>query len=391
MIDREAQAEVRASLRAFPAVGVVGSRQSGKTTLARGLVGERGAGVYLDLEKPSDLAKLDRAELFLRERSGKLVVIDEVQRRPELFPILRALIDEDRRPGRFLILGSASPDLLRQSSETLAGRIRFHELTPFSLGEVVAAGKDPARSLRRLWERGGYPRSYLSRSRALSQEWREAFIQTFLERDVPQLGFRVSATRMRRFWEMLAHVHGQLWNASTFARNFDVSSPTVKHHLDLLTDTFLVRQLQPLHVNLRKRLVKSPKVYVRDSGLLHSLLRIGDLERLQGHPALGASFEGFAIEQMIARAPPGSDVAFYRSHTGDEIDLVVTRRDGQRLAIEVKYTAAPRLTPHFHRAFDDIGADRGFVVTAGDDEFPLARRVRAVPLLRLLQKQRIFA
>lgn len=385
MILRILACKLISSLEQFPVVGLVGSRQSGKTTLARTLAAESDL-VYLDLELPSDQAKLTEPEIYLQTHVDRLVVLDEIQRVPELFPVLRGLIDQDRRPGRFLILGSAGPDLLHQGSETLAGRIRFVELTPFLLPEVVHASGSPARAMKKLWLRGGYPDSFLASSLATSFDWRAAFIATFLERDVPQLGFRVPAARMRRFWEMLAHAHGQLWNSSSFARNFDVSAPTIRHHLDLLTDALLVRQLQPLHANLKKRLVKSPKIYIRDSGLLHALLRLSDFESLQGHPVLGASFEGFAIENIIQIAPDHTDVAFYRTHTGDEIDLVLTLPSGRRIAVEIKYTAAPRLNKSMQRAMADIGATRGYMVTAGNSEFPLAANVTAIPLHQFLTR-----
>lgn len=387
MINRVLMQNLTAALGQFPAVGLVGSRQSGKTTLAKALAhAHPGKAVYLDLELPADLAKLAEAELYLEAHDDRLVILDEIQRAPDLFPVLRALIDQKRQPGRFLLLGSASPALLRQGAETLAGRISFLELPPFSLPEVTLPDSDPAKVMKKLWVRGGYPDSFLARSQSESYAWRQAFISTFLERDIWQLGFRVSATRMRRFWEMLAHVHGQVWNASSLARNFDVSAPTVRHHLDLLTDALLVRQLQPLHANLKKRLVKSPKIYLRDSGLLHALLRLEDFEDLQGHPILGASFEGFALEHLIQAAPAYADLAFYRTHTGEEIDLVLTLRGGKRLAIEIKYTAAPALPRHFRQAMADIGATRGYLVTAGREEFPLAANIWAMPLQVLLSK-----
>lgn len=306
------------------------------------------------------------------------MVLDEVQRRPDLFPILRGLIDRDRRPGRFLILGSASPDLLCQSAETLAGRIVFVELTPVTVAELDGAA--PPIPWRRLWERGGYPESLLARTGALASAWRNAFVRTYLERDLPALGIRIPGIQLRRFWQMLAHWHGEIWNASAFARNFDVSAPTVRHYLDILTDTFVVRQLQPLHVNLKKRLVKAPKVYVRDAGLLHSLLGIEDLEALHGHPKLGASFEGFAIEQILGVLPEGIDAAFYRAHTGDELDLVLTRSSGRRLAVEIKLSSAPVLGAGMPRAMRDVGATRGFVVVPAGERFPLSGSVEAIAL-----------
>lgn len=370
---------MRKLLRDFPAVALLGSRQVGKTTLAKQIVGGMGdRAVYLDLELPSDLARLGDAEAYLQQHGRRLVVLDEVQRRPDLFPILRGLIDRDRRPGRFLILGSASPELLRQSAETLAGRIAYVELTPVTVSELTADATDIP--WRRLWERGGYPDSLLARTAAVSSTWRDAFVRTYLERDLPALGIRVPGTQLRRFWQMLAHWHGELWNASAFARNFDVSAPTVRHYLDILTDTFVVRQLQPLHVNLKKRLVRAPKVYVRDAGLLHSLLGIEDLEALHGHPKLGASFEGFAIEQILALLPEGIDAAFYRTHTGDELDLVLTRSAARRIAVEIKLSTAPTLRPGMPRAMQDVGARRGFVVVPDGERFPLSKTVEAIAL-----------
>ncbi len=371
-------ATVLSRLRDFPAVALLGSRQVGKTTLARQLVADLGdKATYLDLELPSDLARLSDPESYLERHVDQLVVLDEVQCRPDLFPVLRGLIDRQRRPGRFLILGSASPHLLRQSAETLAGRIALVELSPVTVAEILQS-PGPGLTWQRLWERGGYPDSLLARSGAVSVTWRQSFIRTYLERDLPTLGIRVPSTQLRRFWQMLAHWHGELWNASAFARNFDVSAPTVRHYLDLLTDTFLVRQLQPFHANLKKRLVKSPKAYVRDSGILHSLLDIRDLEALYGHPKLGASFEGFAIEQILALLPQAVDASFYRTHTGDELDLVLSAKT--RLAVEIKFSSAPTLSDGMVRAMDDVGATRGYVVMAGNGSFPLSKNIEAVSL-----------
>ena len=379
MLRRRGQATVQELLQDFPAVALLGSRQVGKTTLAKDIVGDLGDGaVYLDLELPSDLARLGDAEAYLGRHAKRLVVLDEVQRRPDLFPILRGLIDRDRRPGRYLILGSASPDLLHQSAETLAGRIVFVELTPVTAVEL--AQNAPKIPWRRLWERGGYPDSLLARTLALSATWRDAFVRTYLERDLPALGIRVPGTQLRRFWQMLAHWHGEVGNASAFARNFDVSAPTVRHYLDILSDTFVVRQLQPLHTNLKKRLVKAPKVYVRDAGLLHTLLGIEDLEALHGHPKLGASFEGFVVEQILATLPEGVDATFYRTHTGDELDLVLTRSVRRRIAIEIKLSSAPTLGAGMPRAMQDVGASRGFVVVPDGERFPLSKTVEAIAL-----------
>jgi len=300
MLARHLETAVAASLRRFPAVALIGARQTGKTTLARTLLRRmRGRALLLDLERPSDLGKLAEPELYLEPLADRLVVLDEVQRAPGLFPVLRALIDARRRPGRFLLLGSASPALLRQSAESLAGRVIYHELAPLALHEVGS------RNGARLWLRGGFPGSYLARSEAASLAWRAAFVTTHLERDLPQLGIRVPAANLRRFWMMLAHAHAQLWNASQIGASLGLTVPTMRHYLDILSATFMVRELPPFHANLKKRLVKTPKVYLRDSGVLHALLGLPSTDALLAHPASGASWEGWVIEQACARASIG--------------------------------------------------------------------------------------
>ncbi|MEN6333187.1 MAG: ATP-binding protein [Phycisphaerales bacterium] len=383
MIQRGLENEVLLSLDQFPAVGIIGSRQVGKTTLAM-MIAERQSGkaVYLDLERPSDLAKLGDAELYLRSLADSLVIIDEVQRRPELFPVIRSLIDEQRRPGRFLVLGSASPVLLRQSSESLAGRIVYHELKPFDLQEVGASPDN----INRLWNRGGYPESFLAASDSASLTWREAFIQTYLERDIPNLGSQIPAVTLRRFWMMLAHCHGQLWNASKIAGSLGVDAKTARRYLDLLEDTFMVRQLQPFHANLKKRLVKSPKVYLRDSGLLHALLNIGTYEQLLGHPAAGASWEGWCIEQVLS-VVANATVDFYRTSAGAEIDLVLhPAGGGPAVAIEAKRSLDPRPGRGFWSAFGDLQPARGFVVYPGEESYPLGEQVWALPMGQMSKK-----
>ncbi len=361
----------------FPVVAIIGARQVGKTTLARMISEEFEAPTArFDLENPLDLAQLEDPMLALGDRRG-LVVIDEVQHRPDLFPVLRVLADRPGQPARFLVLGSASPDLLRQSSETLAGRIAYHHLGGLTLDEVGAGG------LEALWLRGGFPPSYLAASDETSAEWRREFVQTFLERDLPQLGSRVPAITVRRFWTMLAHSHGELWNASELARAFGVSDTTVRRYLDLLTQTFVVRQLSPWHANLAKRQVKSPKVYIADSGLLHTLLNLGDRESLLAHPKVGASWEGFALDALIERlgARP-EECFFWATHTGAEIDLVVFR-GRHRLGFEIKRSSAPRTTRSMHTAIEALTLDRLDVVHAADKTFPLAERIRAVALSRI--------
>lgn len=376
MIRRDLEPEILASLEQFPCVALLGARQVGKTTLARRVAAAKPGAVFLDLERPSDAAKLIEPELFLGPLADRLVVLDEIQRVPDLFPVLRSLVDDRARAGRFLILGSASPELLRQSSETLAGRVRFFELAPLALHEV----KPTFEKAPSLWLRGGFPRSFLAKDDRESLDWRDAFIQTFLERDIPSFGIRVPAANLRRFWQMLAHNHGQLWNASRLASGFGVSPPTMQHYLDILEDAFMLRQLRPLEANFGKRLVKSPRIYLRDAGLLHALLGIDSIQSLQGHPALGASFEGWVIEQIIAAAPQGWDWHFYRTAAGAEVDLVL-RRARRTVVVEVKFSAAPKPVKGFWNALEDLKPQRAFVVAPVRERYPLAGRVQALPVL----------
>lgn len=379
MIERKSDvATAEALLTRYPVVGIVGARQVGKTTLARVVAAQRKAPtVIFDLENPDDLARLAEPMLALKDRRG-LIVIDEVQRRPDLFPILRVLADRTPTRARFLVLGSASPALLRQSSETLAGRIAYHELRGLTLEDVGS------RSAGRLWIRGGFPRAFLAHSAATSGEWRRDFVRTFLERDLPQLGIGVRATTLHRFWVMLAHVHGQLWNASEFGRAFGVADTTVRSYLDVLTGGLVLRQLLPWHENLSKRQVRAPKIYVLDSGLLHTLLNLTDREDVERHPKVGASWEGFALEQIVRRlrARP-EECFFWRTHAGAELDLLVVS-GRHRLGFEIKRTSAPRVTPSMRTALSDLKLDSLHVVHAGDTTFPLTERIRAVALADLL-------
>jgi hypothetical protein len=369
--------QVLAALRRTPVVAILGPRQVGKTTLARDVARRHGRGVTrFDLEDPQDLRQLTDAKLALRDLRG-LVVLDEIQRRPELFPVLRVLADRRPLPARFLVLGSASPDLLQQSSESLAGRIHYHELTPFSLAEAGV------RHLDRLWLRGGFPRSYLARSDAASLSWRKDFILTYLERDVPLLGPRVPAETLHRFWTMLAHYHGQTWNASELARAFAMSDVTVRRYLDLLTSLFLVRQIPPWHANVGKRLVKAPKVYITDSGLLHQLLGLASKESLLAHPKVGASWEGFARAAVEDRLGASRDECyFYGTHGGAELDLLVVRGP-RRIGFEFKRTVAPEVSRSMKIVLDDLKLERLDVVHAGERTYPLTHRIRAVALARL--------
>ena len=380
MIKRGLEARVAAGLRQFPVVGIVGARQVGKTTLAKSIARKRKNTVYLDVELPSDLAKLGEAELYLRQHSKSLVILDEIQRRPDLFPILRALVDANRRKGRFLILGAASPDLARQSAESLAGRVEYLELGGVNLEEVTSGNA----TFPKLWYRGGYPLSYLEKADQRSLRWRQAFIQTHLERDIPSLGVRVPATMLRRFWLMLAHSHGQLWNASRIAFSLGVSPPTARHYLDILQDTFMVRQLQPFHANVKKRLVKSPKVFLRDSGLLHALLGLESYDALLGHPSAGASWEGFVIEQLLSQLPSSWEPFFYRTSAGAEVDLVLATSGRKRVvAVEMKHSAAPKPSRGFWSALEDLEPQKSFVVYPGTERYPLRPGVFALPVTQL--------
>jgi len=381
MIPRRLLPTLTASLGEVPVVGLLGPRQAGKTTLALA-VAETTPAVYLDLESDADRTKLSEPELYLSQHEDKLVILDEIQRAPQLFRNLRGLIDAGRRRGRgrgrFLVLGSASIDLLKQSSESLAGRIRYLELAPLDAGEVGRERLDP------LWLRGGFPESLLADSDAASLRWRTDFIRTYLERDVPQLGPRIPAETLRRLWTMLAHQQGGLLNAASFARALAVDGKTVASYLDLLVDLLLVRRLPPWHGNVRKRLVKSPKVYVRDSGLVHALLGIGDREALLAHPVAGGSWEGLAIESLIAAAPSGTEAHFFRTAAGAEIDLLL-KLPGQRKpwAIEIKRGLVPKLERSFDLACDTVHPQRRLVVYGGLERFPLGAGLEAVSLTDL--------
>ena len=380
MIERSRELKtVRRLLRGYPVVGITGARQVGKTTLARQVAaGWKGPATFFDLEHPEDLARLADPLLTLRELKG-LVIIDEIQRQPELFPILRVLADRPRTPTRFLVLGSASPDLLRQGSESLAGRIIYHELAGFSL-EEVGIEHHP-----RLWLRGGFPRSYLAGSDPASFQWRRGFVRTFLERDLPQLGFTIHAVALRRFWTMLAHYHAQVWNASEFGRSFGVADTTVHGYLDRLTAALVVRQLAPWFENIGKRQVKSPKVFIDDSGLLHSLLDIRTRHDLEGHPKVGASWEGFVIGQIMRHLQATADECyFWATHGGAELDLLIVR-GGKRWGFEIKRTTSPTITPSMRSALCDLRLTQLHVIHAGEHTFPLSRQVRAVALSRLTQ------
>lgn len=389
MIPRLLEGDLRLALRRSPAVALLGPRQVGKTTLALAVAGQAASGagpeaaIYIDLESPADRAKLEQPELYLADHRERLVILDEVHRLPGLFPLLRGQIDRARRAGRrhglYLLLGSASADLLRQAGETLAGRIAHLELAPLTLLEAGPAMADT------LWLRGGFPKSVLAADAAASLDWRRDFIRTYLEREVFQFSPRAASETLRRLWTMLAHHHGGLLNAAQFARNLGLDGKTVAAYLDLLVDLMLVRRLQPWHAHLGKRLVRAPKLYVRDSGVLHALLGIADKETLLSHPVVGASWETWVIENLLAVMPADARPFFFRSADGAEIDLVIERADGERWAIEIKRSLAPRLERGFHNACADLQPTQRWVVYPGSERYRIGEQVWVVGLHELMQ------
>jgi predicted AAA+ superfamily ATPase len=379
MFTRQIAQQLQQELAHMPAVALLGPRQVGKTTLALEVAHERPS-LYLDLESERDRAKLAAPELYLASHQDKLVILDEVHRAPALFPVLRGLIDQARRQGQrqrqglYLLLGSASLDLLSQSGETLAGRIAYLELPPLSVAEVGAPAAET------LWLRGGFPDSMTASSLARSLQWRLNFIRPYLERDIPQLGPRIAAETLRRFWTMLAHHQGGLLNVAQLARNLGVDAKTAHHYIDLLCDLLLVRRLMPWHANVGKRLVKSPKVYVRDSGLVHALLGIESMDDLLSHPVVGTSWEGFVLENLLACAPMGTHAHFYRTSGGAEVDVLLSLPGGDLWALEVKRSLQPKVERGFHSACEDLRPARKLVVYPGTEAFPMAHGVEATPL-----------
>lgn len=390
MIPRRLELAVLEALGRSPAVALLGPRQVGKTTIALNIA-EKTAAVYLDLENRNDRQRAQDIEAFHIENREKLIILDEVQRLPELFASLRGIIDRERRHGnrnnQFLFLGSASLELLQQSSESLAGRIAYLELHPVDVLEY--AGSDP-NQLNQLWVRGGFPESLLAANDSDSLAWRLDFIKTYLERDIPALGPRIPAETLERFWTMLAHYQGALLNASQLARNLNVTSVTIARYLDLMTDLMLVRKLKPWIPNIGKRITKSPKVYVRDSGLVHGLLNISDYNQLLGHPVVGGSWEGFVIENLLAVAPPRTQSYYYGTPRGDEIDLVLEFASGKKWAIEIKRSTAPVVSKGFYSGCMDIRADQRFVVYSGTDRYPLGDNIVAISLPGLMGELQVM-
>lgn len=379
MIERALAVELRQRLGFYPGVVLLGPRQVGKTTLARKIASEHAGAVVLDLERPADRAQISEPSIFFARLRDRLVVLDEVQNMPEIFSVLRPEIDAARHSGRFLLLGSASGKLLRQSSESLAGRVGYLELTPLRVAEVEA---DPA-GLQKLWLRGGFPLSYTAPDDARSYIWRNDFVATFVQRDLPQLGVGVSAETLYRFWRMLAHLHGQLFNASQIGGALGgLAHTTVARYLDIMMDTMMVRRLDPYFVNIGKRLVKAPKVYLRDSGLLHALLNVRDVADLQGHPVSGASWEGFVLEQIVAQAPTGADITFYRTAAGAELDVLVSV-GRHRVGFEIKFSVAPKPAKGFWQAIHDTKVEHAYVVAPVENAYPLAANVEVIPLQQL--------
>ena len=385
MLQRQIAEKLQATIAQVPAVVLLGARQVGKTTLAK-IIAKDIDSIYLDLEAPEDLLKLSDPTSFLSAHADKLVVLDEIQRSPELFPVLRGLIDtnreQGRRAGQFLLLGSASMDLMRQSSESLAGRISYIDMSGLNVAEINAK-KD---SRQNLWLRGGFPDSYLAADDDSAMDWIENLVRTYLERDVPQMGFRVPAARLRRLWTMLAHLQGETVNYSKLASNLEVDAKTVTNYIDILTDLLLVRRLEPWHTSVKKRLVKSPRYYIRDSGILHRLLGINRFDALLSNPVLGKSWEGFVVENIHSILPSRAETYFYRTAAGAEIDLVIKMPSSEIWAIEIKHGVAPKIGKHYRQTCDDVNATHKYILYGGEDEFPVGNDIKIISLPGLMER-----
>ncbi|MEZ4830133.1 MAG: ATP-binding protein [Bacteroidia bacterium] len=378
-ITRIAEAKVLDLCAFFPAVCIVGPRQVGKTSLTRHLSDQlKQEAIYIDLELPEDLNLLQEPVLFLDQHRDKTIIIDEVQRTPHLFPILRSLIDRDRKPGRFILLGSASPELIRDTSESLAGRIAYFELKPLEFQEVTEGG-----NFHTHWLRGGFPESFLAPDDRRSMQWRQNFIQTYLERDLPMLGLRADPMLIRRLWTMLAHLHGELLNMERLASSLGISATTVRRYIDFMEAAYLIRRLMPWYVNTGKRLVKSPKVYIRDTGILHALLGINDYDALLKHPSLGTSWEGYVLQEVMAKLPQGADAYFYRTAGGAEANIVITRGGLPDTIIEVKHSSSPVPTKGFHIARQDLKTSKNYIVFPLDRTYAVSKEIEVMSVNRL--------
>ena len=376
LIPREIANTIVTRLKNFPAVALLGARQVGKSTLAEMVMKHMPDTIHLDLERPADVNKLSDPEAFFSQFSNHMICLDEIQRTPDIFPVLRTVIDQNKRNGQFLILGSASRDLIRQSSESLAGRLSYIEVTPFNLQEAFFTDQSTH------WLQGGYPRSLLAENNDISVQWREDYIRTFLERDIPQLGFRIPANTIGRFWRMLAHTHGQVLNASKLAGSMGVSSHTIRNYIDLLEQTFMVRTLPPYSANTKKRLIKSPKVFIRDTGVLHTLLGIDTMEDLFAHPVYGASYEGYVIENILSRFPRGQ-ASFYRTANGAEIDLILTK-GMEKIAVEIKASTSPHVSKRFWNAIETVKPDQTTIIAPVDTPYPISSHAMVMPLSAFL-------
>ena len=380
-IERQVSRNIENYLKHFPAVAIFGPRQCGKSTLAKSVIKNTPDSLYLDLEDPDDLVKLEEPSLFFKQYGDKLICLDEIQRVPELFPLLRSVIDRQERNGQFLILGSASPDLIKQSSETLAGRIIYQELTPFIIPEIPFMQDDKLND--KYWIRGGFPRSYLAENDMISNKWRKSFIATFLERDIPNLGIYYPPAMMKKLWQMLAHIQGQLINYVQLGNSLGVSHTMVRNYLEVLHQTYMIRILKPYQGNLKKRLVKTPKVYIRDTGILHSLLNIENFDMLYGHPVAGASWETLVIENILGNTE-GFLASFFRTSGGNEIDLIL-EKGNKRYAVECKLSSSPKLTAGFYHAVDELETEHTWVVAPVDTPFMVKKNITITPLNELIK------
>jgi hypothetical protein len=385
MIPRLGTKELVEILEYFPVLGITGPRQVGKTTLSKKLAGEiEKEVIYLDMENPTDLSKLSEPALYFEKNEDACIIIDEVQRVPELFPILRSLIDKKRIPARFILTGSASPELIRDSSESLAGRIAYKELTAFNYIEIC---NHKFSGLH--WFRGGFPLSFLAPSDRISITWINNFIQTYIERDLPLLGLQAAPTFLRNLWLMLAHIHGNVLNMELLSKSLEVTGPTIKKYIHFLSEAYLIRILQPFHINIKKRIVKSPKIYIRDTGILHQLLGITTHDMLEGHPMKGNSWEGYVIEQISLHVQNQYEMYFYRTHQGAECDLVLTIANKPEIAVELKYTSAPRVSKGLRTSIEDLGTKKNFIICLCEEEYPIAENIIACNMDTFINKHLI--